>query len=421
VLVADVLADCARGGREGVYLAAPAQPRELPSARERWKFITRTLRGAPPILKVVPMISSLGCPYTCPFCIDSTVKYQPLSRDQLADDLRFVEREMPDAVIGWHDPNFGVRFDEYLTTIEAASERRKLRFIAESSLSLLSEANVKRMAAAGFVALLPGIESWYGMGFKSKTGSNQGRAKVDQVADHVNMLLEHVPYVQTNFVLGLDDDEGPEPFELTKLFVDKVPGAFPAYSQRTAFGEATPENLELQRAGRVLGFPFHFLDNNQVMNVVPRHYGWDEFYDRLLDLTEHSFTPRAIVRRWGATRRFAGRAVNFLRAVSSEGFGRVRHFRRVRRALDADPSMRRYLEQDSRDLPRFYIDKMRSDLGPFWEHLPKAAVHHDAYAFLNKAEAAGAQAFSAATLPSRGGSSDPATNRIQSEAAAANR
>ena len=47
--------------------------------------------------------------------------------------------------------------------------------------------------AAGFVALLPGIESWYAMGFKSKTGAAQGIAKVEQVAEHVNMLLEHVP------------------------------------------------------------------------------------------------------------------------------------------------------------------------------------------------------------------------------------
>src|SRR5688572_15096071 len=345
VLIADVLADCSRPRSEGAYLAAPAQPRELPSARQRWRFITQTLRGAPSMLKVVPMISSLGCPYTCSSCIDSTVRYQPLSRDQLADDLKFIEREMPDAVIGWHDPNFGVRFDEYLTTIETASERRKLRFIAESSLSLLSEANVRRMAAAGFVALLPGIESWYGMGFKSKTGANQGMAKVEQVADHVNMLLEHVPYVQTNFVLGLDDDAGAEPFELTKAFVDKVPGAFPAYSQRTAFGEATPENLELQKAGRVLGFPFHFLDNNQVMNVVPRNYAWPEFYDHLLGLTEYSFSTRAIARRWGGTRKLTSKIVNFLRAVSSEGFGRIRHFREVKRAIAEDASMRRYLAQ----------------------------------------------------------------------------
>lgn len=387
-LIAAVLAERAPGRPLGQYLSDPAQPASLPSARQRWKFIAQTLRGAPSMLKIVPMISSLGCPYQCPFCIDSTVRYQPLSRDELAEDLRFVERVMPDAVIGWHDPNFGVRFDEYLTTIEQASERRRLRFLAESSLSLLSEANVRRMAAAGFVALLPGIESWFGLGFKSKTGAKEGLAKVEQVSAHVNMLLEHVPYVQTNFVLGLDDDVGPEPFELTKLFVDKVPGAFPAYSQRTAFGEATPENLELQRAGRVLGFPFHFLDNNQVMNVVPRHYDWDEFYDRLLDLTEYSFTPRAIARRWRGTRQFTSKAVNFLRAVSSEGRGRIRHFRRVRRALDADPAVRRYLRQETSELPQFYVDRIRADLGPLFPLLPPQAICHDAYAYLHKEGAA---------------------------------
>jgi hypothetical protein len=280
-----------------------------------------------------------------------------------------------------------------MSTIETASTTRSLRFIAESSLSLLSEANVKRMAAAGFVALLPGIESWFGLGFKSKTGLAQGMAKVEQVSDHVNMLLEHVPYVQTNFVLGLDDDVGPEPFELTKAFVDRVPGAFPAYSQRTAFGEATPENLELQEAGRVLGFPFHFLDNNQVMNVVPKNYRWSDFYRNLQSLSEHSFSPRAIWRRWWSTRQFAGRAVNFIRAVSSEGQGRIRHYERVRQAIDKDASVRRYLEQETDVLPQFYIDKIRADLGePVWRLLPKEAIHHDPYMFRKKSRAARAAA-----------------------------
>lgn len=388
--IADVLADCAPRQPTGQHLAAARQPRELPSARARWKFITRTLEGAPKSVKVVPMISSLGCPYTCPFCIDSTVAYQPLSRDTLADDLRFVAKAMPNAFIGWHDPNFGVRFDEYLSTIEAAADGTGLRFVAESSLSLLSESNVRRMAAAGFVGLLPGIESWYGLGFKSKTGAKEGMAKVEQVADHVNMLLEHVPYVQTNFVLGLDEDKGSEPFELTKCFVDKVPGAFPAYSQRSAFGEATPENLDLQRAGRVLGFPFHFLDNNQVMNVVPKNYEWDEFYANLTDLTEYTFSARALLRRWRSNSAFTARLLNLIRGASSEGKGRIRHYRRVRRALAADPAMRRYFEQESSELPRFYLDKMRKDLGPMWDLLPKAAIRHDHHAFMKKSDRAAA-------------------------------
>ena len=64
----------AAGGRApsagGALLAASRQPAELPTLQERWKFVEATLRKAPTI-KIVPMLGSLGCPYTCSFCIDS--------------------------------------------------------------------------------------------------------------------------------------------------------------------------------------------------------------------------------------------------------------------------------------------------------------------------------------------------------------
>ena len=31
----------------------------------------------------------------------------------------------------------------------------------------------------------------------------------------MNMVMRHVPYLQANFVLGLDTDEGDEPFEIS--------------------------------------------------------------------------------------------------------------------------------------------------------------------------------------------------------------
>lgn len=386
-LLAEVLGDCSPRRPRGLSLAALAQPADLPPLRQRWKFVEANLRKAPPGLKIVPLISSLGCPYRCSFCIDSTVAFQPLDRGQLADDLAFLGKTMPGAIVGWHDPNFGVRFDEYLTTIEEATHRRPLRHLAESSLSLLSEKNVRRMAAAGFAGLLPGIESWFDMGYKSKTGNREGMDKVLEIAAHVNMILEHVPFVQTNFVLGLDTDIGPEPFELTKRFLDLAPGAFPAYSQRTAFGEATPENLQLQRDGRVLGFPHHLLDNNTVMNVVPRNYRWKEFYGHMLGLTAYSFSRRAVYRRFRATRGVISRVVNFARAVSNEGRGRVRHFQGVLRAIGEDAAVRAYLAQESQVLPQLYVDRIRRDLGPFWEHLPAGALEHDAYAFLARERA----------------------------------
>src|SRR5438477_215415 len=279
-VVSDMLRDCAPHRPYGVHLSAATQPTELPTLQERWRFVEATLAKAPTI-KIVPMIGSLGCPYTCSFCIDSTVDYQPLGFQQLRDDLTFLQTKMKNPIVGWHDPNFGVRFDDYMEAVEAAVPRGRMRHIAESSLSLLSEPHLKRLQRNGFQAILPGVESWYDLGNKSKVGARRGMDKVEQVSDHINMLLRYIPYVQANFVLGIDSDEGPEPFELTKRFLDKTPGVFPGYSLLSAFGQAAPLNLEYQRDGRVLPFPFHFLNNNEAMNVRPKNYTWQKFYDHV--------------------------------------------------------------------------------------------------------------------------------------------
>jgi hypothetical protein len=376
-----VLLECAPHRPLGLRLAAKRHPLTLPGVEERWKFIEPTIARAP-TFKIVPMIASLGCPYTCSFCIDSVVEYQPLAFDQIGRDLRFLLTKLKRPRVGWHDPNFGVRFNDCLDAIEDAVPPGSIDFIAESSLSLLSEPHLKRLQRNGFKAMLPGIESWYDLGNKSKTGRTKGEEKLRQVSEHVNLVLRYIPYVQTNFVLGLDSDEGSEPFELTKRFVDMTPGAFPGYSLLTAFGQAAPLNLEYQRDGRVLGFPFHFLNNHQAMNVRPRNYRWPAFYDHVIDLTRHTFSWRAIARRYRAIREPIPRWMNVVRAISSEGFGRIKYYSTVRRLLDRERGFRRYFENETQDLPSFFRDRVRQELGPFWEMLPEGALRHDPNAYL---------------------------------------
>jgi hypothetical protein len=383
----DVLQDSSQHRPLGVHISADRQPVALPGIRERWQFIEPTLKKTP-FLKMVPMVGSLGCPYTCSFCIDAAVPYQPMDFDVLREDLKFLLKQFRRPLVAWHDPNFGVRFDDYLDMIEEAVPPGSIDFAAESSLSLLSEPHLKRLKHNGCKALLPGIESWFDLGGKSKTGALRGMNKVRRVSEHVNLILKYIPYVQTNFVLGLDTDEGEEPFELTKRFLDLTPGAFPGYSLLTAFGRAAALNLDYQRANRVLPFPFHFLNNNQAMNVRPRNYGWRAFYDQVIELTRYSFSARAIFGRFQATEGMTSRWLNLVRAVSTEGFGRLNYYKEIRARLDNDPQFPPYFEQESDQLPRFYSDQVCKYLGTLLRWLPIGAMNHDPYSYLKSERSA---------------------------------
>jgi hypothetical protein len=379
----DVLEDCSPHLPAGVYLTADRQPRTLPGVRERWDFILATLRKTP-AFKCVPMIGSLGCPYTCSFCIDAATPYQPLDFDDIREDLKFLLTKFRRPLVAWHDPNFGVRFDDYMGLIEEAVPPGRVRFIAESSLSLLSEPHLKRLRRNGFRALLPGIESWFDMGAKSGTGTRKGMDKVRHVSEHVNLILRYIPYVQTNFVMGLDTDEGPEPFELTKRFVDMTPGAYPTCLVLTAYGRAAAVNLDYQRAHRVLPVPFQVL-NDQHGNIKPKNYSWQQLYDNMVGLTRHVYSARATLRRIRATTGIASRLMNMARSRGEFAVTSRRHAE-IRKRLDTDPQCRRFFEHEATELPQFYVDLVRRDLGPvLWKWLPEGALRHDANAYLNSA------------------------------------
>ncbi len=381
--IAEILDNCTPQRPQGRQLSAPRQPVYLPGVIERWKFIEPILKKAP-FLKIVPMIGSLGCPYTCSFCIDSTVPYQPLDFEILKKDLSFLRTKFKRPLVVWHDPNFGIKFEDNMDAIASVAPPKSFRFIAESSLSILTEEHLKVMQQNGFEAMLPGIESWYELGNKSRTSRMAGEEKLKRISEHVNMIFKYIPYVQTNFVLGMDSDAGDEPFELTKRFVDMSPAAFPGYSLLSAFGEAAPLNLEYQRENRVLPFPFYFLNNHLAMNIKPKNYEWVDFYDKVIDLTEYSFSKRAIYHRFMAGPDFTSKWMNFLRAVSSEGWGRLKFYRQIRKNLIEDLEFRKYFEGETKQLPIFYINIIKECLGKWWQWLPGGAIEHDPNAYLHK-------------------------------------
>jgi hypothetical protein len=87
--IKEIIGDCIPHHTKGIHLSATKQPVQFAGVKDRWKFIESTLKKAP-FIKIIPMLGSVGCPYTCSFCIDSIVPYQQLSFDDMKEDLKFL-------------------------------------------------------------------------------------------------------------------------------------------------------------------------------------------------------------------------------------------------------------------------------------------------------------------------------------------
>ena len=118
------------------------------------------------------------------------------------------------------------------------------------------------------------------------------------------------------------------------------------------------------------------------MNVKPMNYSWTEFYDNVIDLGKYTFSWRAIYNRLMANKTMIPKWMNVVRAISAEGFGRVKYNIAVRKLLNTDSQFRNYFEGETNVLPQFYIDQVKKNLGPLWHWLPKGALYHDPNAYL---------------------------------------
>jgi hypothetical protein len=55
----------------------------------------------------------------------------------------------------------------------------------------------------------------------------------------------------------------------------------------------------------------------------------------------------------------------------------------MRRRLDTDRELRAFFERETDEIPTFYRERIRQDLGPLFQHLPRGAMVHDPNAYLN--------------------------------------
>ncbi|MBM3957985.1 MAG: radical SAM protein, partial [Gemmatimonadetes bacterium] len=360
----ELVADIVRTPPRGSVVTNGRPLREIPSVEERMPEIRASAfwRGRPYPSSTVPLLSSVGCPYGCDFCTDWDKPYALLPTDRLEADLRFVIDEYPNVLMAFHDPNFGVKFDEVLEVLERVPHGSRKRYILESSLSTLRDGRLERLRDVGCLYVAPGVESWGAYSNKAGVGPRvSAREKMERVVEHLRLIHEYVPGIHCNFMFGLDVDRGDEPVELTKEFMVRVPFVWPTINVPVPFG-GTPMYERHVKERRILrAMPFLFYYAPYLVTTV-RNYGPVRFYEKLVELTEQIVSTGALVRRLKAT---SGRVrVSLLLRTFSER-GILARYRQLLEAMKADRGMRTFHEGASESLPEFYHYVFDRQLGSY--------------------------------------------------------
>jgi hypothetical protein len=367
-LVADIL-----GGHvdRGSVVSAARPPAELPLVEERIVDIATAAfhDGRPSRLSAITLLASTGCPYTCDFCSDWNSRYVAVPADRLAQDLRFVSERFPQAMLGFHDANFGVRFDETLAALESIPPGRRNRYITESSLSILrDERRLQRLRDTNCYFLAPGVDSWSDYAGKSGAGAAGGRAKLDKVVAHFERLHRYVPGLQANILFGTDVDAGREPVELTLDFMRRLPFVWPGINIPTPYG-GTPMQARLLREGRILRAMPIELYFSPYLALVPKHYEVDEYYDHLIEMYAAKTSAVMLARR---VLRSGSPLIAFAHALRTDSMRReLKEMRRLRRMLAEDAGFRAFHAGRDVALPDYYHHVYERRLGPYAALLPR--------------------------------------------------
>jgi hypothetical protein len=337
---------------------------DVPSVEERMPEIAVSAfaQGKPVWSSMVPLLSSVGCPYTCDFCVDWRNNYTLLPGDRLEANLNYLSRRWPGVMVAYHDPNFGVKFDSVLSVMERVPAAARNPYIMESSLSLLKGPRLRRLKDTRCVYVAPGVESWQEYSNKAGVGNRVGRDKLERLVAHFTELGAYVVGLQANFIFGSDVDRGDEPVELTKEFMRRLPFVWPTVNIPTPFG-GTPLYDKYLAQGRILRtMPFSFYYTPFLVTTL-EHYNPSEYYEKLAEMYSVMTSGRMVISRMFTDAPPALRMLHVLRSLAMKKF--LAAFRRIRGMLRNDLSFRAFHEGRSEQLPDYYRHVYERKLGDY--------------------------------------------------------
>ncbi|MFC1873433.1 B12-binding domain-containing radical SAM protein, partial [Chloroflexota bacterium] len=340
ILITEILRDRPRGE----FLTSGHALSSIPSVQERMPEIRAStfLRGKPFPFTGIPLLTSIGCPNSCDFCIDWNNPYVLLPLDQLEADMRYIFQHFPKVMIGIHDPNFAVKFEQVFDVLEKIPNSRRSTYMMETSLSILRPSRLERLKNMGKFYIIPGIESW--TGYSSKVAAmniKNPREKLDKVIEHLNIIRSYVAGIQSNFMFGLDVDTGDESVELTKEFASRVPFVMPNFNIPVPFGNTPLYEKYLSEDRLLTAMPFTFYYMPYLVYTL-KNYSPAAFYEKLIDMLSYISSGSMLQKRLKETPAPFTAAYNLVRTLGDRQM--VGRLRNILNLLNTDKQFRAFHE-----------------------------------------------------------------------------
>ena len=367
-LIKYLLEDITRQDK-GIILSSSRQPSELAPIKDRWKYIIANDKKTPSFIPIIaPLVSSFGCLYHCEFCIDSDTPYEMLSSKLIENDLEFLNKQKVPIIALWHDPNFGVKFNQTIHLISKNQKNKKLKHMSEMSLSILSENNVKQLKDNNFIGVAPGLESWSSYDNKTgRTSYNSKLEKVESISNQINMISKYIPAVQVNMIFGLDVDVDEQCFELTKEFMKRTPGIYTNFQIITIFGNSTPLSKRLRDENRIINLPFNLMNGYSYTNVK-LNYDLFSFYTKYKDLFKYSISKTISLKKLLYAKELSGKLFNLAKIITTKNIWK--EFDEFSKELKRNDKMISYHKGENKNLPIEYKKKIKKELRQWYMYLP---------------------------------------------------
>jgi radical SAM superfamily enzyme YgiQ (UPF0313 family) len=319
-------------------------------------------RKRPTRFSWIPIMASIGCPYHCDFCTDWDTPYHALQPECLRADLEYIAKRLPGVLIQYHDPNFGVRFDSVMETIESIPSKNQNPYSITCSLSVLKTERMQKLAETNCVFVLIGLESWQGYSQKAGIGCTTGETKLAKIASHLKELNEYVPYIQVTLLFGTDVDIGEMPIRLTKALIKQIPTVWPVINTPIPFG-GTPLFERYLKERRVLEtMPFSFYKSPYLPTIL-KNYEPEDYYSKWIDLLAYQVSPCIVTKQLCASGRSSRKLLLAIRIAAARY--QLYQLRRIKQLMDTDASLVAFHEGRQHDLPKLYKTLYCQKLGRY--------------------------------------------------------